>query len=116
MVLFPEPVTPASRIIPWSKWQSVSIDGVCQTVVAVEGGAVTFEAIQETLTDAGLECLLASDGSEAFAYVPPNLLSVIYRLWLQGGQVHHNPARSSSTIPAQCACDRPFMHANQRPQ
>lgn len=28
---------------------SVSIDGVCQTVVAIDGGAVTFEAIQETL-------------------------------------------------------------------
>ena len=29
---------------------SVSIDGVCQTVVSVDGGGnVTFEAIQETL-------------------------------------------------------------------
>jgi riboflavin synthase len=28
---------------------SVAIDGVCQTVVAIEGGAVQFEAIRETL-------------------------------------------------------------------
>ena len=28
---------------------SVSIDGVCQTVVSVEGGRVTFDAIRETL-------------------------------------------------------------------
>jgi len=28
---------------------SVSIDGVCQTVVSAEGGAVAFEVIQETL-------------------------------------------------------------------
>jgi riboflavin synthase len=40
---------------------SVSIDGVCQTVVAVDGAAVTFEAIQETLRLTTLGALKQGD-------------------------------------------------------
>lgn len=36
---------------------SVSIDGVCQTVVALEGGVVRFDAIQETLDKTTLDAL-----------------------------------------------------------
>ena len=36
---------------------SVSIDGVCQTVVSVSGGAVSFDAIQETLDLTTLDSL-----------------------------------------------------------
>jgi len=36
---------------------SVSVDGVCQTVVALEGGIVSFDAIQETLSLTTLDTL-----------------------------------------------------------
>ena len=39
-----------------------------------------------TSNDGVLHAFRAADGSEAFAYVPPNLLSSIHRLWLRGGQ------------------------------
>ena len=37
---------------------SVSIDGVCQTVVAMNGGEVTFDAIDETLRRTTLDALI----------------------------------------------------------
>lgn len=41
---------------------SVSIDGVCQTVVAIAGAEVTFEAIRETLERTTLAELVAQQG------------------------------------------------------
>ena len=40
---------------------SVAIDGACQTVVAVDGGLATFEAIQETLDRTTLGALREGD-------------------------------------------------------
>ncbi len=47
-----------------------------------------------------LHAFRASDGTEAFGYVPPNLWPAIYRLWQGGGAQEPNPTRCQWILAA----------------